>query len=113
MAATAPVLFAIASGFTIAGLLSAVHGLIRDRAGMNRGAIGLSFANPVVGAWSLLLCAFAGPYLSLALALPSWRRGRLPGPVLAFLGLIAGVWSFCSGVFVVQAGLLVGLLSAG
>ncbi|GIL00316.1 MAG: hypothetical protein BroJett030_02150 [Alphaproteobacteria bacterium] len=110
MSTLALVLFATACGFTTAGLLSSVHRLALGEAETR--PVGLSFASPPAMAWSLLICALAGPYLALALAWPSWRRGDLAGRHLLALAAVCAVWSFCSGVFVIEAGLMIGHLVA-
>lgn len=98
-------LFVIASGFTAAGLLSAIHRAVSGSDAEMR----LSVASPLAVFWSILLCAFAGPYIAVSHAWPYWRQGDLPHHRMALVAAISGIWSFCSGVFVVQFCALIGL----
>ncbi len=100
-------LFVGASGFTLSGLLYALHAsATHDQPGFR-----LSFRNPAATGWSVILCLLAGPYIIISNALRYWREGLLPGSILAFCTALSVLWSFCSGVFVVQALHLTGLIT--
>jgi hypothetical protein len=100
------VAFAIACGFTAAGLLASLYRLA------NNGEAGFRalFDTPSQVLWSVLLCTFAGPWIILSASLHVWRRGRMPAPWLAFATALCAVWSFCSGVVIVQMSLLAAML---
>jgi len=91
-------IFVVAAGFTLAGLVSAVHA----SGSGNQAEFRISFENPLAVGWSVFLCMFAGPYIVLKNATRYWVQGLLPISILAFCSLLAGVWSFCSGIFVVE-----------
>ena len=94
--------FAIACGFTAAGFLASLYRIA------NNGEAGFRalFGTPSQILWSLLLCTFAGPWIILSASLRVWRLGRMPAPWLAFATALSAVWSFCSGVVIVQMSLL-------
>lgn len=100
--------YVIACGFTAAGLVAAAF---RVAFGANP-RFHARFDTFLAAGWSLLLCMFAGPFILVSAAISRWRRGRISAPVAAVATLTALVWSFCSGVVLVQLALLAGLLMA-
>ncbi|MFZ1814240.1 MAG: hypothetical protein WBO55_05725 [Rhizobiaceae bacterium] len=98
--------FVVASGLTAAGILAEVHRLLSNESPTFR----LAQGSPVSILCSVLLCMFAGPWLTLNLAWVHGWKGDAPLPLLAVAGLVSLVWSFCSGAFVIQLAALVGLL---
>ena len=97
------VIFVLAMGFVSSALLSAIH----KTAGGHPNHFHLSLESPVSLVWSFFICMFAGPYIILTNAFRFWRERYLPDVIFLFCLLISGLWSFCSGVLVVQ------LLSVG
>ena len=104
------VAFVLLSGFIVAGLLNALHQNIYAAGQDDDGLFLLYFGTPLSTLWSLIICFFAGPYLIAKNAYHFWRLKHIPFTVLAFCGMISVIWSFCSGVFIVEAGLSLGIL---
>jgi hypothetical protein len=98
--------FAVACGFTAAGLVTALY---QATHASNAGFRAL-FGSPSQTLWSLALCTFAGPWIMLSAALHVWRGGRLPVAWVGVAAALSAAWSFCSGVVIVQAMLLAGML---
>lgn len=97
------VLFVLACGFVSAGLLNAVHLVLQGQEEeLPPNGMVLYFHTPAAIAWSMFVCTFAGPYLVLSQGLRFWQLGHLPNSVLSFCAVISLVWSFCSGVFIVE-----------
>jgi len=57
---------------------------------------------PVRIAAELALAAMIGPRLLLTNGFRNWRNGMVSLPLFAVLALVAGGWSMCSGVLVLQ-----------
>ena len=104
------IVFVLLSGFVVAGLLNAIHQNIYKGAEDEDGLFVLYFDTPLAIFWSLIICFFAGPYLVLKNGLHYWLHDHIPLTVLAFCGVVSLIWSFCSGVFIVDAGISLGLL---
>ena len=102
--------FILLCGFVVAGLLNAIHQNIYAGNEDDEGLFVLYFDTPLSIMWSLIICFFAGPYLVLKNAFRHWSLDHIPLAVFAFCGVISVIWSFCSGVFVVEAGLSLGIL---
>ncbi len=96
-------LLVLASGFVAAGLLNAFHryAVWVDTDEPERPMV-LYFDTLPATLWSILICTFAGPYLVLANGIYFWRLNVLPPYGLAVCGILSLVWSFCSGVFIVE-----------
>lgn len=109
MVAFALTIYAIACGYTAAGLMVSAWRVghaqtLRFRARFD----GISNAF-----WSLALCIFGGPYIILDAVFSSWRRGSASGELVAGTVFVSVLWSFCSGVVLVQTVLVAhGLLTA-
>jgi hypothetical protein len=102
MAGLQAVLFAVACGMTAAGLVSSLHRALAGEAAGFRAPVG----SPVAAVWAVLLSLFAGPFLVLSIALPAGVATRRLALRAALGILLALVWSFCSGVVVIQLVLL-------
>lgn len=98
----------IALGFAAAGFTAALFRALHQQ----NAAFHAKFATLGQAFWSLLLCSFAGPFIILSGSLAHWRAGALPTPVFGAAALLCGVWSFCSGVVLVQLLLLAGIITA-
>lgn len=100
-------IFVVCCGFTVSGIAGATLRLV---AGSDpRFRVSKSGVAGIFGA--LLVFMIAGPYMVVSAAMRSWTAGALPVLGLLMAGGLATAWSFCSGVFVVQALLLAGLVS--
>ncbi len=58
-----------------------------------------------------VFCMFTGPYMIADNGLAIWKRGELRFSVFLLCLLLAVLWSFCSGIFVVQMLVLTGIIS--
>lgn len=97
------VLLVLASGFVAAGLLNALHrSVIAANEDENGGRLVLYFDTPGAIAWSMLMCVFAGPFIVLSNGLYLWRQNLIPAIGLTLCVVLSAVWSFCSGVFIVE-----------
>jgi hypothetical protein len=96
-----PVLFAVAVGFSLSGVIGSLHQLITSRPA-SFGALGGGFAT---GAWAIPVIVFGGPFILMRNAL----RGRLiegrPMAWIAATAAIATGWSFASGVVLLEIAL--------
>jgi hypothetical protein len=102
MSGFAAICFAMACGFTAAGLVTSLYQLTHSGGAGFRALYG----SPAQAFWSFVLCTFAGPWIMLSAALGVWRGGRLPLVWVAVAAAISAAWSFCSGVVIVQSALL-------
>ncbi len=100
-------MFAIAAGYAVSGVIAHLHLAVSGEAERVR----LGFGSPATAAWSVFLCAFGGPHLLAMLAWPHVRARRLPVAVVATIGVLVAIWSFCAGVFVIQAWALASMLA--
>lgn len=98
--------FAVACGFTAAGLVTALYQMTHSAHAGFRAL----FGTPAQAFWSLALCTFAGPWIMLSAALHVWRGGKLPVAWVGVAAAISAAWSFCSGVVIVQLSLLAAML---
>lgn len=101
--------FAIAGGFVLSGIVTSIHAIAHGDGVQFRA----SFASVGQGCWSVALSAFGGPVIVAANAWRLWRDSVIGAPAMALAGLIAGVWSFCAGVLVLQLLALAGVIHAG
>ena len=97
------VLYAVATGFVVAGLLGSFYQLVTNRhPAFLIATDGLLDALAVV-----VVCVFAGPFIIMRNAI----RGRLiehrPLGWLAASAVIASGWSLCSGVVVIEVALVI------
>jgi len=102
MGELAAMIYAIACGIVVAGLVSSLHRAIAGDAASFRHPIG----DLPASLWSVLLSVFAGPLIVFGFAV-HWRSSGISGAVRAGLaGALALFWSFCSGVVTIQSLLL-------
>ncbi|MBL1405647.1 MAG: hypothetical protein COC00_006640 [Rhizobiales bacterium] len=121
------VLYVIASGFVLAGLLNALHQLAQKShtslSGENNDfgetqidfnsapPLMLKFGTTIEIIWSVVMCFLAGPYLVLIQSYRFWKTNIIPSAVFTICIFISIIWSFCSGIFVVEAGVLIGIIA--
>lgn len=121
------VLYVIASGFVLAGLLNALHQLAqKSQSTLSSGTTDLSepkfdinnapllmlkFGTTLEIIWSIVMCFLAGPYLVLIQSYRFWKASVIPSAVFTVCIFVSLIWSFCSGIFVVEVGLLMGIIA--
>lgn len=124
------VLYVIASGFVMAGFLNAMHQFTHGVWGTisasnsdgtelgtsspeieNISVLALKFGSPMEIIWSIIMCFLAGPYLVLIQSYRFWRVEQIPASAFIICAFVSIVWSFCSGIFIVEAGLMLGLIA--
>jgi hypothetical protein len=106
------VAFVLAFGFVTAGLLNALHcSFQKFDEEEERDLLVLHFDSPANIAWAVVMCVFAGPYLVAKNGLHFWKIDVLPLSALMLCGFISLIWSFCSGVFIVESALALGIVS--
>lgn len=129
------VLYVIASGFVLAGLLNAIHNYAQTSYKMSADLISdydeqysensrvqtsehapehtfaLKFRTLPETIWSITMCFLAGPYLVLIQSYRYWQKQHIPSSAFSICVLISIMWSFCTGVFIVEVGLLIGIIS--
>ena len=123
------VLYVIASGFVMAGFFNAMHqfthgvwGVINTNNNNNTKlgleslemesatALALKFGSPMEIIWSIIMCFLAGPYLVLIQSYRFWRVKQIPASAFIICAFVSVIWSFCSGIFIVEAGLMLGAI---
>lgn len=121
------ILYVIASGFVLAGLLNALHQFAQcthttisnnaaELSGQksdsnNARSLTLKFGTPIEIVWSVILCFLAGPYLVLIQSYRFWKTQQIPTSVFTICLFVSVIWSFCTGIFAVEAGLFFGILT--
>jgi hypothetical protein len=105
-------LFAAAIGFSFSGIVAAAWQIFSggDAIGLRRENSPWPF--PVMLLAVLFVCAFGGPYLVAMRLARSWRDGVLSVVGLGTVVVACALWSFCSGVMVMQALWAANLLAA-
>ena len=98
--------FVIACGFTASGLLAGIHRAATASAPSFR----LYLHSPLAIAWSLAICMFGGPYLVISQGWHFFANGNLRASALGLLAGLSVIWSFCSGVFVVELLMLLNVI---
>lgn len=101
------VAFLIAFGFVTSALVYNADVAIRGKPA----GIALSSYNIAHVLFGFVFCMFVGPYIVLERSFTFWRFGGISMPVLLICGLIALLWSFCSGVFVAQLLMISGIVT--
>lgn len=96
------IILVLASGLTAAGLLSAMHRIVWPDEEGDDGRLVLHFDTPGAILWSIIICCFAGPWLLVSKGLHFWRRDILPPAGAALCVVLALLWSFCSGIVVIE-----------
>ncbi|MBC00987.1 MAG: hypothetical protein CML67_15765 [Rhodobacteraceae bacterium] len=91
------------AGFVVAGILGSFYQLLTGEP--------LKFAISVEtwlkGVFSCLLCVFAGPFIIMRNAIRGRKIEQRPIGWLVASSTIAGMWSICSGVFVLQVAFMI------
>jgi hypothetical protein len=91
------------AGFVVAGILGSFYQLLTGEP--------LKFAISVEtwlkGVFSCFLCVFAGPFIIMRNAIRGRKIEQRPIGWLVASSTIAGMWSLCSGVFVLQIAFIV------
>lgn len=100
-------LLVIGLGFVTAAFLYSVDHVVRGKPGN----IVIQSRNPLYWLPSLLYCMFAGPYVVIERGLQLWRKGSIPTAILGFCVVVSTMWSFCSGVFVAQFLMMIGIIT--
>lgn len=100
-------LFVILAGFVTSAMTSYGVALLEGREGGYR----LSFETISSILWGFIICLVAGPFLTMEASLEFWRKGLLSLPVFSAAVAITMLWSFCTGVFVIQLLVLTGLIT--
>ncbi|HSO48635.1 MAG TPA: hypothetical protein VLQ68_11985, partial [Rhizobiaceae bacterium] len=80
--------FAVACGFTAAGLVTALYQMTHTAHAGFRAL----FGSPAQALWSLALCTFAGPWIMLSAALHVWRTKNLPVAWVGAAAALSAVW---------------------
>ncbi|SDU22049.1 hypothetical protein [Stappia sp. ES.058] len=86
------------AGFVMAGILGSFYQLLTGEPLK----FAISVETWVKGVFSCLLCVFAGPFIIMRNAIRGRRLDQRPIGWLVASSTIAGMWSLCSGVFVLQ-----------
>ncbi len=97
----------IASGFVTAAMLGSLAAAV----GGDDRSFRITLETPSKTLATFVFCMFAGPYLIVGNALNFWKQGYIPASILAFCGFISIVWSFCSGILVLQLLSLSGIIA--
>jgi len=103
---TGLVLYVLVAGFVAAGLLNALHpAIVGENRQDSSPVLELRFDTPASIAWSMIVCVFAGPYLLVRNSYQFWRLDILTAPALLVCLVLSAIWSFCSGVVIVETAL--------
>ncbi len=94
----AMILFISALGFVGSALVAYSGGLLTG----SNGSYQLSFHSLPSVALGFLICMFAGPFITAEQGLAYWREGLFSSKALSFAVCVSLVWSFCSGILIVQ-----------
>ncbi|WP_029058758.1 DUF6949 family protein [Stappia stellulata] len=86
------------AGFVVAGILGSFYQLLTGEPLK----FAISVETWVKGVFSCLLCVFAGPFIIMRNAIRGRKVEQRPLGWLVASSTIAGMWSLCSGVFVLQ-----------
>lgn len=90
--------YAAAIGFVAAGLLGSFYQLVTTEPARFR----IDAEGMVRGTLSVVLCMFAGPFILMRNALCGRRIEDRPLAWLVVTALVAGAWSLCSGIVVLE-----------
>ena len=102
---TSQILFVIAFGFVSSALIAMFFGIFTGG-----GSFRISFRSISSVVSSFLICMFAGPYLALENGMRHWVSGNISTGLMLGAFVVAAVWSFCAGVFVVQLLAVLGIV---
>ncbi len=106
MTGSETIFFIVAFGFVTGALVNYAGGMFSDGEGGFK--IRLETPGHIVG--SFFVCMLAGPYLTAEKSLSFWKQGRLSNTLFCTATLISLMWSFCSGIFIIQMLVLLGLI---
>ncbi|WP_349357430.1 DUF6949 family protein [Stappia sp.] len=87
-----------AAGFVMAGILGSFYQLVTGEPLR----FSISLETWLKGVATGFLCVFAGPFIIMRNAIRGHRIEHRPLGWLVASSTIAGMWSICSGVFVLQ-----------
>ncbi len=105
-------LFAAAIGFAFSGVVAAAWQIFTGGDAIRLRRDDSRWPFPAVLLAVLLVCAFGGPYLVAMRLARSWRDGVLGVAGLGSVIVACALWSFCSGVLLMQALWAANLLAA-
>jgi len=100
------ILFIISMGFITAAILSSV--IQPNTNGPTDFKV--PFESPIKLILLFIYCMFAGPYLLARNALRAFAQNAMSLLLLAGSFVTAIIWSLCSGIFIVQLLMLVGII---
>jgi hypothetical protein len=101
----------MALGFTLAGFLTALHRTVLPSVDdVGDGAILLQFDTVGHSIWSSVICTLAGPYILFVNAIRFRLRQVLSCTGLTICASVSLLWSFCSGVLIVETLIAVGII---
>lgn len=106
MTGSETVFFIIAFGFVTGALVNYAGGISAEEGTGFR----IRFETPAQVVSSFFICMLAGPYLTLEKSLSFWRQGQLSSGVFCAAAMVSLMWSFCSGIFIIQLLVLSGLV---
>ena len=91
------------AGFVIAGILGSFYQLVTGQPPR----FVFSVETWLAGLASCLMCVFAGPFIIMRNAIRGRKIEQRPIGWLVASSTIAGMWSICSGVFVLQVAFMI------
>lgn len=97
MESVVQVLFVTGFGFVASAVTSLLCGLLSGG-----GSFRLSFQTTGAVLTSFFICMFAGPYLAVENGVRHWISGSISAGLFLMAVLVAAIWSFCAGIFVIQ-----------
>lgn len=92
------VIFLVAFGFVVAAIIFSIRQWVSAIRGDESGTFWLR-----VTVWNVIYCMFAGPYMLVSRISHVYENRELGLTLVASGLLLAILWSFCSGILVVQA----------
>jgi hypothetical protein len=105
------IIMAMALGFTVAGFLTALHRTVFPAVdNVGEGALLLQFDTVGHSVWSSVICTLAGPYILFVNAIRFWLRQVLSFAGLTICASVSLLWSFCSGVLIVETLIAAGII---
>ncbi len=97
------IIMVMALGFTVAGFLTTLHRTVFPAVdNVGDGAILLQFDTVGHSLWSSVICTLGGPYILFVKALRFRVRQVLSFAGLTICASVSLLWSFCSGVLIVE-----------
>lgn len=96
-----------ALGFAGSALVAYSGGLLTGETGSYQ--LSLDSVGSVLAGF--VVCMFAGPFITVEQSISYWRDGLISGKAISFAILVSMVWSFCSGILIVQLLAYMGLVA--